>query len=499
MEEKTPISSSNIILYGPPGTGKTYNTVNYAVSIIEGRTLEDVRKSGYDVALKKYNEYTALGRIGFVTFHQSLGYEDFIEGIKPVVEEDGASSGSIKYLPSAGLFYDFCRKAESPRSISGIGPKGCESISRYPMIWMVNLGGFRENDLRKSCLDGGYIRIGWPEYGPLIDDTTDFDLHGGKEPLKDFTEKMQLGDIILSSFDVDLIDAVGVVKGDCEWDDSFDDGFNRKRAVEWIRIFDEPVDIHSLKATRKEQMSAVAHLKNITVNEIMSFVETPDPKGIRDTGNCVFIIDEINRGNISRIFGELITLLEPTRRKGLPECLDVFLPHMKENFSIPSNVFVLGTMNTADKSLASLDTALRRRFEFIEMMPDPSVVNRRFGDVDLSLLLRTINKRIELLYDREHTVGHAYFIGIRSMGDLAECFKKKIIPLLQEYFFDDYEKMCWVLGKSSNPRECVFIRKAKRTDFQNVFDLPDVYEILDDDVIFMDPESYIGIYNSRKI
>lgn len=323
--------SNNLLLYGPPGTGKTYNVVNYAVAIIENRPLEDVIADGYDGNLAKYDEYTKMGRIAFMTFHQSLSYDDFIEGIRPEVTADG----QLIYTPTPGAFYKFCRASERPR---------------------------------------------------------------------------------------------------------------RTRS---------PTDI----------------------------------------GNCVFIIDEINRGNISRIFGELITLLESSRRKGMPECLEVYLAQMKCMFSVPANVYVLGTMNTADKSLTALDAALRRRFEFVEMMPNPDVLKgRRIMEVDLSRLLATINNRIELLYDREHMLGHAYFIPVRTIDDLAQCMINKIIPQLQDYFFDDYEKMCWVLGKASDPRQCKFITLRKRNRFQMNFNLPDVYDIETDYNVFLNPDNYIEIY-----
>ena len=179
----------------------------------------------------------------------------------------------------------------------------------------------------------------------------------------------------------------------------------------------------------------------------------------------------------------------------MPECLEVFLAQMKVKFSVPANVYVLGTMNTADKSLTALDAALRRRFEFVEMMPDPDVLKgRRIMEVDLSKLLATINNRIELLYDREHMLGHAYFIPVKTIDDLAQCMINKIIPQLQDYFFDDYEKMCWVLGKAADPRQCKFIKLRKRNRFQMNFNLPDVYDIETDYNVFLNPQNYIDIY-----
>lgn len=442
--------SNNLLLYGPPGTGKTYNTVNYAVAIVEGRPLEDIVREGYGLALEKYDRYTKLGRIAFMTFHQSLSYDDFIEGIRPVVTEDN----QLIYSATPGVFYRFCEEAESPRPVAPV-PAGFERLGRDAALWGVDLGS---ESARRHCLGRG--KIG----------------------LSSLDGDAKAGDLVVSLLPDGRMDAIGILG------ESADDLRRRSKTAkyadaEWVSLLEEPepagIDVG------RNGVSAHGFLTR--------------GKGAPDSGNCVFIIDEINRGNISRIFGELITLLESSRRKGMPECLEVYLPQMGVMFSVPQNVYVLGTMNTADKSLTALDTALRRRFEFVEMMPDPDVLKgRRVSDVDLSKLLATMNNRIELLYDREHMLGHAYFIGVRTMEDLARCFVKKVIPLLQEYFFDDYEKICWVLGKNSDPRQCGFITLRDRNRFQNSFNLPDVYDISKDWRVFMDPESYIQIYRGGE-
>ena len=439
--------SNNLLLYGPPGTGKTYNTVNYAVSIVENRPLEDVVAEGYPLALEKYDRYTKMGRIAFMTFHQSLSYDDFIEGIRPEVNE----SGELIYVPTPGVFYNFCKKADSPELISGSVPKGLLGLSDNSRIYAVKFSEEDSGDLPNTLE-------------------------------KDVCHRDSVvGDVLVPVTSDGMTGSIGIITKITA----------KGYTVKWEKL-DHPVK-SGCDPAREMPYRVIEPTKKFIFNMVNGSDQA-------DEGNCVFIIDEINRGNISRIFGELITLLESSRRKGRPECLEVYLAQMKVMFSVPDNVYLLGTMNTADKSLTALDTALRRRFEFIEMMPDPDVLKgRKVSDVDLSKLLATINNRIEILYDREHMLGHAYFISVRTIADLAQCFVKKIIPLLQEYFFDDYEKICWVLGRASDSRLCDFITVRKRNSFQIKFNLPDVFDIVKDNRVFMNPESYKAIYKGAEL
>lgn len=464
-EEITTDIGLNTILYGPPGTGKTYHTVIYAVAIIENKELATVEAEDYAEVLERYNEYKTQGRIEFTTFHQSYGYEEFIEGIKPVIasdEETGGEAGEIQYSVQPGVFKRFCEKADRP----AVADTEDFGIGENPNIWKVSLYGTGDNPIRTECLKNGHIRIGWDDYGKDITDETDFTAYGGKVVLNAFMNRMQIGDIVLSCYSSTTIDAVGVVTGDCEWHDEYED-LKRVRKVKWLvkNIRENIMDMTD--GTVMMQMSV--YRLNVTLADVIKIVGKYKPahasKPARQ-GNYVFIVDEINRGNISKIFGELITLIEATKRMGQTEGMSVRLPYSQKLFGVPKNVYIIGTMNTADRSIATIDTALRRRFLFREMLPVPKVLSDiSVEDLSISDLLTRLNKRIAVLYDREHTIGHAYFMPLKAsptIDTLAEIFANNIIPLLQEYFYEDYEKIRLVLGdnrKSATEEQFIIARE----------------------------------------
>ena len=399
--------------------------------------------------VERYNDYKADGLIEFTTFHQSYGYEEFIEGIRPVMEADGEDQKDIEYEISSGLFKSFCDRAGQP-VIKTV--KQDMGLNSSPAIWKVSLEGTGDNPTRAECLENNHIRIGYDGYGESITSETDFSAFGGKNVLNALIYKMKIGDVVLSCYSSTLIDAIGVVTGEYEWHDEYDH-YKRVRKVNWlVKGIREDIS----EANGSSMTLSSVYRMNVSLADVMAIVGkySQDKDEIRENEkNYVFIIDEINRGNISKIFGELITLIEPSKRLGQEEGVTVRLPYSKKPFGVPDNVYLIGTMNTADRSIATIDTALRRRFQFKEMQPNPNVLEGiTVGGVSIKEMLIRMNKKISVLYDREHTIGHAYFIPLKknpNIETLGAIFENNIIPLLQEYFYDDYEKIRMVLGDNN--------------------------------------------------
>lgn len=490
----------NTILYGPPGTGKTYHTVIYAVAIIENKELETVKAEAYSDVLNRYNAYKAQGRIEFTTFHQSYGYEEFIEGIRPAVVDDGddAASGNVQYSVQPGTFKKFCEKANRPISAgTSVGDFG---IRENAAIWKVSLWSTGDNEVRTECLQNDHIRIGWDQYGKDITDETDFSVDGGRVVLNTFMNKMHIGDIVFSCYSASTIDAIGVVTGEYEWREEYQQ-YRRVRNVNWI-VKNIREDILAINGGVSLTLAAVYRLSNVELSDVFKVINKyrpVEPLVAVGKDNYVFVIDEINRGNISKIFGELITLIEESKRIGKSEGMSTLLPYSMKPFGVPENVYIIGTMNTADRSIATIDTALRRRFEFKEMLPDPEVISKiSVGTISIKEMLTRMNRRITVLYDREHTIGHAYFMPLKNdnrMETLADIFKNKVIPLLQEYFYEDYEKIRLVLGdnQKKDEKDCFIL--ANKINQAELFGSADVgldegftYEINVD--AFMNPEAY---------
>jgi 5-methylcytosine-specific restriction protein B len=613
----------NQILFGPPGTGKTYHTINRAIEIIENRKKEDVEAQDRKSLKESFDRYQKDGQIAFCTFHQSMSYEDFVEGIKPQEPEDGETF--VQYKVEDGIFKQLALKASLSQDLKKEGSQIVSDVEfKKASFFKISLGGKGQTEIYDHCMANNVIAIG---YGDLIDFSG---VKDGTEVIERFRENgyevknrqdgqvaaverfvlwPKKGDILLVANGNTRVKAIGMVEGDYYCDPNSKIGYNQFRKVRWLQkdvdipvgavyasnfmisafygLFDNKInkefftgkgnsyeekwktyiqDIKSLKTKeiRSEGYGIVYKLevddneqlwltngnkkeskidKNLILKGVVEKEGTPIERMkkvlpnqpthtswpaavlsdferfIHKTGTNqphVLIIDEINRGNVSQIFGELITLIEEDKRAGKPEALEVFLPYSKtEPFSVPSNLYIIGTMNTADRSVEALDTALRRRFVFEEKGPQtnlitPSQIHRRFwndwepwpdikeydydkvekklwdflgvefldkeayikyGDtevqsgfsleefesaiegkliytgIDLSLLLTTINSRIEVLLSKDHQIGHSYFMRVFSEKDLKTAFYKSIIPLLQEYFYGDYGKIGLVLGR----------------------------------------------------
>lgn len=460
----------NIILYGPPGTGKTYISVIYSVAICEGKSLDEVENDSYEDILERYRKLKEEGRIAFTTFHQSYGYEEFIEGIKPIMGEEGPDIG---YRIEPGVFKRFCMNARKKNVV----PNQEIPDVGNARVWCVLLDGTGVSDLKKQCFEDGTIRIGWKNWPGEITSATEGLNDKVRRILLNFQDEMEVGDIVVVERSNKTIDGIGIIAGDYEYDES--DKWPRKRSVKWLMTGQE-IDITELNGGKNLDRNSVYPLNRVSADGILALVDTQGDVDIAtEERPFVFIVDEINRGNISKIFGELITLIEDTKRAGMPEAASAKLPYSGEVFSVPNNVYILGTMNTADRSIALMDTALRRRFQFIEMMPNSEVLDS-LGvgtievdgvELNVSRMLDVMNARIEYLFDREHTIGHAFFTKLKNdatLETLAGIFEKNVIPLLQEYFYEDYEKIQLVLGDNGKEDEFKFILDQK-LDIKSIF------------------------------
>lgn len=473
----------NQILYGPPGTGKTFNTINKALEIIgesiEGKTRKEIK----DIFDEKRND----GQIVFTTFHQSMSYEDFIEGIKP---DSSGEKSILKYKIEDGVFKRAC-------AIAGYN---CYKIfkSKQP----TNVSNFSYDNLYDSFVD--FIQTKIKENDPPV--------------YKTLREK----DVVIKNINKnDSIIAVGIeskaktnppitrenLQKLYDKYKSIDEIKDQKQIKEVVQVTTKTTEFYAvfsgLKEFEKSYKPDLDETEDLEFSEICKkFNAEVFDEAIKlhskEANPVILIIDEINRGNVSQIFGELITLIEEDKRIGNKEALKITLPYSKEPFSVPANLYIIGTMNTADRSVEALDTALRRRFHFIEMPPQPELIATEgklkeekgvLENIDLPQLLTTINKRIEKLLDKDHQIGHSYFMNVSSPDELKSAFQNKIIPLLQEYFFGDYGKIGLVLGEGffeiedESKEKSIFAKfqDYDSTDFseRKVYKLKNVYEMDD--------------------
>ena len=439
----------NIVLYGAPGTGKTYDVPELAVRLCDPAFM--AAEPSREEIVSRYNQLKTEKRIAFTTFHQSLDYEDWIEGLRPVVNENS----QVTYEIESGIFKKLCEEAERP-----VVKDKQVGISDNAVVWKVSLAGTGDNNVRRECMENNHIRIGWDGYGPVISDETDWSVYNGegKQILDAYINKMKIGDIVMSCYSSQTIDAIGVVVGDYEFEDKFPN-YKRVRRVNWLvkNINENIVEMNDGKTMT---LGTVYRLNSITLDNVKSILEKYDTSSKMEENDkaYVMVIDELNRGNVSKVFGELITLLEADKRKGRINAESVVLPYSKKGFHIPNNVYLIATMNTADRSLGSLDYAIRRRFAFIAEKPFgldvdgfdedlfekvSSLFVKNFDDYkesgwDQTLKLESADTLSEEYKPEDVWIGHSYFLMQDEEGEdnTSNRLLYEIIPLLEEYVRD---------------------------------------------------------------
>ncbi|OCJ23877.1 AAA family ATPase [Agrobacterium sp. B133/95] len=451
------IEPTNLILYGPPGTGKTFATALEAIRLC-GEPIPE----GREQMMETYRRLSDAGRIEFVTFHQSTSYEEFVEGLRPTQANDTGSAG-FELRPQPGIFRRIVRRAETTT-----GPGDAPFSIDGRQVFKMSIGEAANPDdsfLFKEAISGDYTLLGYADIDWSDDRFLSRDaimeavkregvaegeltaMSGWVQMPYIFRNSLHVGDIVVVSKGNSLFRAIGEVTGEYQFAPRDGGDYGHRRKVRWLWVDPAGVPVSEIYG-RSFMQKSIYQLASEDLNKpaLERYIASQQDVGTGSPEPFVLIIDEINRANISKVFGELITLLEPDKRVGRPNAIKVRLPYSRDLFGVPKNLHIIGTMNTADRSIALLDTALRRRFEFRELMPDPSLLGTVDG-INLTLLLTTINERIEYLFDREHQIGHAYFMHCRSRDDVDNAMRHKIIPLLSEYFYEDWAKVAAVLGE----------------------------------------------------
>lgn len=441
-----PCEPRNVILYGPPGTGKTYSTVRRALELILGsEKLEGLSEKGLTAL---FREHQALGQIEFVTFHQAYGYEEFVEGIRPVLEQ--GAGAEVRYELHDGVFKRIAlRAAAEGLRVEAVQP-GFDELWDF-LVRDLNRDGTRTATSAK----GKTYQLSLSSQGSIVAQACEVDGEGTVH-LADRTEQ------VASKENARLYWQNRAELGPEPEKFTYDKttqlfarekggtGGNHYTAL-WI-VYTQLLALSRLVGARKAELLDPGA-------RVQQAIDKPGPTTTfafsARTPQYVLIIDEINRGNMSKILGELITLLEPDKRLASKNELKLPLSYSPQHrFAVPPNLHVLGTMNTADRSIALMDVALRRRFTFEELMPDAGVIRSalrmRVPSKALIELVADVfdalNERIRFLYDRDHQLGHSYFLEITSVGGLRQVLVDRIVPLLQEYFYGAWDKICIVLG-----------------------------------------------------
>ncbi|EJC85301.1 GTPase subunit of restriction endonuclease [Rhizobium leguminosarum bv. trifolii WSM2297] len=474
--------ATNLILYGPPGTGKTYQTAWEAVRLCLGDTEAKpfLGNDKRDALMAEYRRLVDSGRIEFVTFHQSMSYEEFVEGLRPTTGrspdpeaplEEEVSSG-FRLEPQAGIFKRISERAADDRGDAGAG-----GLDRTRRIYRIGLTGEDWRADLQRAIDEKEIAWGFggdtdwsaPEYEDWeaikqrrkVDDASVKGNHATVYGTWLVRSGAADGAYVILTVGRNRVVAFGRFAGDYKFTPSSEGAAARHaRPVEWIWTHPAGIDRSTFYETPFTSFHPIYPLERDLIDWPALESQVLGSEAPANPRPHVLIIDEVNRANISKVFGELITLLEPDKRLGTANEIRLTLPYSKKRFGVPSNLHIIATMNTADRSIALLDTALRRRFTFRELMPDPDVLRADVEGIDLRKLLRTINERIEYLFDREHQIGHAYFTGCDTRAKIASVMRYKVIPLLAEYFYEDWSKVAAVLGDAAQDSPRFLVREV---------------------------------------
>ncbi|MFN3528505.1 MAG: AAA family ATPase [Bacteroidia bacterium] len=467
----------NQILYGPPGTGKTHHTVNKALQIIRGYSDAEIKTRPRADLKAEFDALMNEGQIVFSTFHQSMTYEDFVEGIRPVLdvekEEDkfNKEDDQIKYRFAPGVFKGLC--IESSFEVAKVGiSQETQAALDFPNLYDMFI-----EEVEESLLQGKKFSLDAKLSGTILIDSISSKRNIlVKHSLEGITYTVSKSRLTKLNSAIADLDQVSNIKN------RFKEVIGGNNYSAYWAVLNA---IRQIKGRVETKIEANTYEYPDKVEVVAQM--TKDDYRNSSAKKFVLIIDEINRGNVSQIFGELITLLEADKRLGRDEALEVTLPYSKEKFGVPANLYIIGTMNTADRSVEALDTALRRRFSFTEMPPNYELkeLEYSFADTTGKEILKTINQRIEKLLDRDHLIGHSYLMvkpDEKAEDKLPDSFYRNIIPLLQEYFYGDYAKIGAVLGKGFIDKKAD-ADKIEFADF-DYFEAADfadkvIYEIID--------------------
>ena len=456
MDNNLKEQSLNQILYGPPGTGKTYNTVIKAIEITNPELIQkdkDGNIENYELLKEKFDELKQQGQIEFVTFHQSYSYEEFVEGIKPDLE----NGKELRYKLQNGIFKTICNNAKELLETKVKYNFNKDNISVYKIL-------IPDESLFAYCIENDCVAINWGNDIDISNCDSQEEIIA-KIP-EDFESRKQCISqlnlfklwidndlkngkdvIVVIPGSMNTIKGIAKITGDYFYNSDIENG-HQQRKVDWIR---KNINISSDSIYNSKFVSpTITGMFNDKINWD-TFLNLINNKNNSKSSNAVLVIDEINRGDVSKIFGELITLIEEDKRIGEKHQMTVTLPYSRETFGVPKNLYIIGTMNTADRSIALLDTALRRRFDFEEMMPKPELLRGKdIEGVDLEQLLTKINDRIKNEYDRDHQIGHSYLMDVKNKEQLEKAYKNRILPLLNEYFYNDIDSVAKILNCRPN-------------------------------------------------